>query len=120
MRGSQFAVRFGGVVGIAGCEMVNVDMEMDAIGEVVGGGEGAEAAGERVEAVEGEDFDDEGEIGGIGAFRVRVLKGIEEIRVRVREMGVEEDEEEGGDGEEEEEWEEASFGTQHFGTHQRD
>ncbi len=97
--------------------MVNVDMEMDAIGEVVGGGERAEAAGERVEAVEGEDFDNEGEI---GAFGVRVLKVIEEIRVRVREMGVEEDEEEGGDGEEEEEWEEASFGTQHFGTHQRD
>lgn len=95
--------------------MVNVDMEVDGIGEVVGGGEGAEAAGERIEAVECEDLDDEGEIGGL---RVRVFEGIDKIRVRVRarggEIGVEEEEEEGGDGEEKEEWEEVSFGTHHL------
>ena len=93
--------------------MVNVDMEVDGIGEVVGGGEGKEAAGERIEAVECEDLDDEGEIGGL---RVRVFEGIDKIRVRVRggEIGVEEEEEEGGDGEEKEEWEEVSFGTHHL------
>lgn len=42
--------------------MVDVDVEMHAVGEVVCGGEGAEAAGERVQAVEGEDFDNESEV----------------------------------------------------------
>lgn len=42
--------------------MVDVDVEMDAVGKVVSGGEGAEAAGERVQAVEGEDFDNESKI----------------------------------------------------------
>lgn len=42
--------------------MVNVHVEVDAIAEVIGGGKGAEAAGEGVEAVEGEDFDEESEI----------------------------------------------------------
>lgn len=112
MRGSQIAVQLERIV-VGGGEMVNVDMEVDGIGEVVGGGEGAEAAGERIEAVECEDLDDEGEIGGL---RVRVFEGIDKIRVRVRggEIGVEEEEEEGGDGEEKEEWEEVSFGTHHL------
>lgn len=114
MRGSQIAVQLEGIV-VGGGEMVNVDMEVDGVGEVVGGGEGAEAAGERIEAVECEDLDDEGEIGGL---RIRVFEGIDKIRVRVRarggEIGVEEEEEEGGDGEEKEEWEEVSFGTHHL------
>lgn len=42
--------------------MVDVDVEMDAFGEVVSGGEGAEAAGERVQTVVGEDFDNESEV----------------------------------------------------------
>lgn len=58
--------------------MVNVDVEVDAIGEVVGGGEGAEAAREGVEAVVGEDLDDECEIRVVGILGVK-----DEIRVRV-------------------------------------
>lgn len=38
--------------------MINVDVEMDAVGKIVGGGEGAEAARERIQAVKGEHFDD--------------------------------------------------------------
>lgn len=44
--------------------MVNVEMEVDTIAEVIGGGEGAETPGERGEAVKGEDFNDESEIWG--------------------------------------------------------
>lgn len=100
--------------------MINVDMEMDAVGEVVGGGEGAEAARERIQAVEGKDFDNEGEIDGIGnpSVRVRGLKGTTEItgRVRVRggEVGVAQEEEEEGREGEEEKWNELPFGTCHF------
>lgn len=50
-------------------EVVDVDVEVDGVGEVVGGGEGAEAAGEGVEAVEGEDLDEEGEVRGAGGRR---------------------------------------------------
>lgn len=63
---------------IAEGKMVNVDVEVDAVGEVVGGGEGAEAAREGVEAVVGEDLDDECEIGVVGILGVK-----DEIRVRV-------------------------------------
>lgn len=63
---------------IAEGKMVNVDVEVDAVGEVVGGGEGAEAAREGVEAVVGEDLDDECEIGAVGSLGVK-----NEIRVRV-------------------------------------
>lgn len=48
MRFPQLAIHFSGAI-----EVVDVNVEMDAIGEVVGGGEGAEAAGEGIEAVEG-------------------------------------------------------------------
>jgi len=61
MRFAELGVHVGGVIG---GEMVNMEMEVDAVGEVVGGGEGAEAPGERGEAVEGEDLDDKSEIGG--------------------------------------------------------
>lgn len=48
-------------------EMVDVDVEMKFVGGiVVGFGERVEAAGERGEAVEGEDFDEECEVGGRG------------------------------------------------------
>lgn len=43
--------------------MVNVDVEVDTVAEVIGGSERAEAPGEGVQAVEGEDLDDEGEFG---------------------------------------------------------
>lgn len=69
--------------------MIDVDVEVDGVGEVVGGGEGAEAAGDGVEAVEGEDLDEEGETGGRrSGFRTGIG---EETGVRVRVMG-------GGDG----------------------
>lgn len=47
--------------------MVDVDVDMNFIVRiVVGSGEGVEAAGERGEAVECEDFDEECEVGGRG------------------------------------------------------
>ena len=52
------------IVGVA--EMVNVDVEVDSVAAVVGGGEGTEAAGKGGEAVEGEDLENEREIRGIG------------------------------------------------------
>ena len=57
-------------------ELIDAYVEVDAVAKVDGGGHVSEAAGERVEAVEGEEFDDEGEIGG---NRVKVAEG--EIRV---------------------------------------
>ncbi|KAH1149432.1 hypothetical protein GYH30_043807 [Glycine max] len=63
MRLEELGVDVGSVVG---GEMVNVEMEVDAVGEVVGGGEGAEAAGERGEAVEGEELDEESERNRVG------------------------------------------------------
>lgn len=86
--------------------MVDVDVEMDGVGEVVGGGQGAEAAGEGVEAVEGEDFDDESEVrfflgGASSEGRVRVPVSGEGDRGRV-EVGVEEEPESGKDEEQEE------------------
>lgn len=84
--------------------MVDVDVEMDGVGKVVRGGEGAEAAGERVEAIEGEDFDYESESGAtVGGAqseardRVPVGGRGDGGRVEVRV------EEEGGDGKEEDE-----------------
>lgn len=97
--------------------MVNVDVEVDEVGEIVCRSERAEAAGEGVKAVVGEDFDDKSEI---WCFRVRVLNSLEGIRVSVRggegEGGVEvrvtvEEEEEGREGDEE--WKELSFGSHH-------
>lgn len=44
--------------------MIDVNVEMDGVGGVIGGGERAETAGERVEAIECEDFDGERESGG--------------------------------------------------------
>lgn len=41
--------------------MVNEDVEIDTVVVVMGNGERAEAAGERGEAVEGEEFDRESE-----------------------------------------------------------
>lgn len=64
--------------------MVNVEVEVDAVAEVIGGGEGAEAAGESVEAVKGEEFDDEGEIGGNG---IRVLNWASESEIKVELRG---------------------------------
>lgn len=61
---------------------------MTAIGEVFGSGEGSETAGERVEAVKSEDFEDKSEIGG------RVLGGGGVRRVEVESglvVGVEEE-----------------------------
>ncbi|GMN70097.1 hypothetical protein TIFTF001_039141 [Ficus carica] len=112
-RFAEGVIRMGGAVEER--KVVDVDVEMDAIGEVVGGGEGAEAAGEGIEAVEGEDLDDEGEVAAEGETRVRVGVGVgdgggeEEIGGAV----VGEEEEEGGDGEEEEEGEEMALGTRH-------
>lgn len=37
--------------------MVNVDVEVDGVAEVISGGEGAEAAGEGIEAIESKEFD---------------------------------------------------------------
>lgn len=100
----QDPLRFGHVSGaIDECDVVDVDMEVDPVGEVVGGGEGAEAAGERVEAVEGEDLHDEGEVWARGS-----PEGKPRVRVRVWREGVEECgvvvgvEEESCNGEEEE------------------
>lgn len=58
----QIPICGGGGLLVEG-EVVDVDVEVDSVGEVVRGGEGAEAAGEGVEAVEGEDFDNESESG---------------------------------------------------------
>lgn len=44
--------------------MINVNMEVNAIAEVICGGEGTEAARNGVKAVKGENFDKEREIGG--------------------------------------------------------
>ncbi|PON74113.1 hypothetical protein PanWU01x14_053230 [Parasponia andersonii] len=93
-------------------EVVDIDMEVDPIGEVVGGSEGAEAAGERVEAIVGEDLDDEGEVRGRGM-------GTEgEIRVKICGEGVESGvvvgvEEESCNGEEEEREEVPFWRTHH-------
>ena len=65
--------------------MVNEEVEVDPIREIVGCGEGAEAAGEGVEAVVGEDLDDEGEGRGKGLGMERKTR----VRVRVRREGVE-------------------------------
>lgn len=96
--------------------MVNVDVELDLVSEVVGSSEGTKAASNRFEAVEGQDLDNEGEIG----IRVWVLGKESEIRVWVwvwggegeRGMVVGEEEEDGD--REEEEWEDVSPGSHHF------
>ena len=46
--------------------MVNIDVEVDGVAAVVGGGKRAEAAGKGGEAVEGENFENEREIRGTG------------------------------------------------------
>lgn len=48
---------------ISRAEVIDEDVEVDAIAGVVCGGEGAQAAAEGGDAVVGEDLDDEGEAG---------------------------------------------------------
>ena len=91
--------------------MVHEDVEVHAVGEVIGRSERPEAAPEGVEAVVGEDFDNEPEIAARGFVGDDV-----EARVRVRgESGavVVGEEEQRGDGEEEEERDEAPLRTGH-------
>lgn len=72
--------------------MIDEDVEIDGVVAIVGGGEGSEASGEGGEAVVGEDFDCEGEIGGIG------IVGCEGFDVGIGGLGLTE-EMEGGAGE---------------------
>lgn len=59
----QLAVQESGSVhGIEVPEVVDEDVEVRPVGGVVGGGEGAEASPEGVDAVEGEELDGEGEV----------------------------------------------------------
>lgn len=90
--------------------MVDVDVQVDLVGEVVGSGEGAEATGEGVLAIEGKDFENEGEIRVVRDLRWKSEIGIG-IEVTLSNGGVERErgvvigvEEEGGEREEEE-WE---------------
>lgn len=62
--------------------MVNVDVEVNAVAEVISGGEGSEAAGDGVEAVICEEFDDESEIVG-GGNGGRVWNWVLEGKIRV-------------------------------------
>lgn len=98
-------------------KMVDVDVQVDPVGEVVGGGEGTEAAGEGVMAVEGEDFKNECEIE-IGVVR-RNLGSQIEIEIGIG-IGMESErrvvvgvEEEGGEREEEE-WKQLPLWSYHY------
>lgn len=80
-------------------EMVDVHVEVDLVGEVIGGGERAEAAGEGIEAVEGEDLDDEGEVGvGVlssdGEAGIGGVEGERGVVVGVEEEGGDRDDDE--------------------------
>lgn len=95
--------------------MVDVDVEVDDVAAVIGGGERVEAAGDGEEAVEAQDFDCEGEFlrgGGEreGVGRVGEREG-GRGRGRRREKVVRENEE-GEDGEEED-WEVVPLGRCH-------
>lgn len=89
-----------------GCgEVIDVDVEVNALGvaseAVIGGGEGEEAAGEGVEAVKGEDFDEESE-----RWEGVVVDSLESgvaLGDGVCGLGEEDEEDDDGDAEEEEE-----------------
>lgn len=66
-------------------KMVDVHMEVDTITEVIGIGEGSEAARERIDAVVGKNFDDESKAGDTGISILRVDRVSErESRVKFR------------------------------------
>lgn len=95
----QLPVQQGGVVrGVDGPEVVDEDVEAHPVAAVVGGSEGAEAAAEGADAVEGEELDGEGEAL-IVRVRVRV-RGVREVEGGVVVVGVKEDDGEGDDKEE--------------------
>lgn len=90
-------------------EVVDEDVEVGAVAEVVGGGEGAEAAAEGGEAVESEELDGEGETRvrvsrvlrveswGLGLRLGEVVERVVVV-IGVEEDGGERDEEEDGEG----------------------